>query len=66
MCLCVCANAGVCEETVGVRGGLLEADPLTKAPHSIRDLYEYMGTSQTEWEGRSHGEVVSGGAGSVA
>lgn len=44
----------------GVRGGLLEADPLTKTPHSIRELYEYMGTSQAEWEGRSRGEVVSG------
>lgn len=27
----------------------MEADPLTKTPHSIRDLYEYMGTSKAEW-----------------
>lgn len=39
----------------------MEADPLTKTPHSIRDLYEYMGTSKAEWESRSRGEVVSGG-----
>lgn len=41
----------------------MEADPLTKTPHSIRDLYEYMGTSQAEWESRSRGEVVSEGTG---
>lgn len=62
VCVCVCANACVWGDC-GVRGGLLEADPLTKTPHSIRDLYEYMGTSQAEWEGRSRGEVVSGGRG---
>lgn len=63
----MCAFANVCvwvewgRSRGGKRGGLLESDPLTKTLHSIRDLYEYMGTSQAEWEGRSRGEVVSGG-----
>lgn len=56
--VCVFVRVQMC--VWGVRGGLLEADPLTKTPHSIRELYEYMGTSQAEWEGRSRGEVVSG------
>lgn len=62
--VCVCVRECVCVWVdCGVRGGLLEADPLTKTPHSIRDLHEYMGTSRAEWESRSRGEVVSGGRG---
>lgn len=60
MCACPCKCVCVRVDR-GVRGGLLEADPTTKTPHSIRDLYEYMGTRQAEWESRSRGEVVSGG-----
>lgn len=44
-------------------GGVLESDPLTKTLHSIRELYEYRGASQAEWEGRSRVEVVSRGMG---
>lgn len=55
-CVCECVDCGV-------RGGLQEADPLTKNLHSISDLYEYMGTSQAEWESRSRGEVFSEGRG---
>lgn len=60
--VCVCLSIEcVCEcVDCGVRGGLQEADPLTKTLHSISDLYEYMGTSQIEWESRSRGEVVYG------
>lgn len=45
----------------GVTRGSQGADLLTKTPHSISELYEYMGTSQAEWESRSRGEVVSVG-----
>lgn len=42
----MCARRGVrVWVDTGVRGGLEEADPLTKTPHSISDVYEYMGTS---------------------
>lgn len=39
---------------------------MTKTPHSISDVHEYMRTSRDEWESRSRGEVGDGGRGGVA
>lgn len=48
VCVSVFANECVWERWGGDTGGLLESDLLTKTPYSIRDLHEYMGTSQAE------------------
>lgn len=48
VCVCVFANECVWGRWGGGTGGLLESDLLTKTPYSIRDLHEYMGTSQAE------------------